>query len=317
MIQRKYKDKLFTYIFGREERKEYLLSLYNALNDKEYTDVNDLTISTIEDVIYLGYKNDVSCIVTSDEVLSLYEQQSTFNPNMPVRGLFYFSKLYEKYITVNKLNVYGSSKLRLPTPQYYVFYVGKKDVPERIKLKLSDLFAEKTDVLECCATMININPGYNTGIMEKCKPLYEYSYFIDAVYRNVKIYDILEEAIDKAVDQCVNENILADILLSHKAEVKDMILTEFNEEEYIDMVKAESKAEGIEIGKTKGIEIGKTKGIEIGKTEGIEIGKKQLILEMITDGTITCETGAKKLGIPLEELEKIIDKSKQIGKKHE
>ena len=290
MIQRKYKDKLFTYIFGREERKENLLSLYNALNDKEYTDVNDLTISTIEDIIYLGYKNDVSCIVTSDEVMSLYEQQSTFNPNMPVRGLFYFSKLYEKYITANKLNVYGSSKLKLPTPQYYIFYVGKKDVPERMELKLSDLFTERTDVLECCATMININPGHNIGIMEKCKPLYEYSYFIDAVYRNVKIYDILEEAIDKAVDQCVNENILADILLSHKSEVKDMILTEFNEEEYIDMVKAEGKAEGI----------------EIGKTQGIALGKKQLILEMITDGTITREVGAKKLKISLDELEDML-----------
>ena len=310
MIQRKYKDKLFTYIFGREERKEYLLSLYNALNDKEYTDVNDLTISTIEDVIYLGYKNDVSCIVTSDEVMSLYEQQSTFNPNMPVRGLFYFSKLYEKYITANKLNVYGSSKLKLPTPQYYIFYVGKKDVPERMELKLSDLFAERTDVLECCATMININLGHNIGIMEKCKPLYEYSYFIDAVYRNVKIYDILEEAIDKAVDQCVNENILADILLSHKSEVKDMILTEFNEEEYIDMVKAESKAEGkaegIEIGEKRGLELGKTQGIEIGKTQGIALGKKQLVLEMITDGTITREVGAKKLKISLEELEDML-----------
>ena len=159
-----------------------------------------------------------------------------------------------------------------------------------MELKLSDLFTERTDVLECCATMININPGHNIGIMEKCKPLYEYSYFIDAVYRNVKIYDILEEAIDKAVDQCVNENILADILLSHKSEVKDMILTEFNEEEYIDMVKAEGKAEGI----------------EIGKTQGIALGKKQLILEMITDGTITREVGAKKLKISLDELEDML-----------
>ena len=280
MIQRKHKDKLFNYIFGNEERKDYLLSLYNALNDKDYTDPADLTITTIEDIIYLGYKNDVSCIVATDEILSLYEHQSTFNPNMPIRGVFYFAKLYEKFITINKLNVYGTAQIKLPTPQYYVFYVGKGDFPERMELKLTDMFAEQTDILECKAIMLNINAGYNQKLIEKCKPLRDYSYFIDCIYQNKKICDTIETAIDKAVNQCIEENVLGDILLTHKAEVKDMLFTEFNEEEYIEMVKKESLS------------------------EGIEIGKKELIQELINEGKITLEEGAKMLGIAKEELEK-------------
>ena len=272
MIQRKHKDKLFNYIFGNEERKDYLLSLYNALNDKDYTDPDDLTITTIEDIIYLGYKNDVSCIVATDEILSLYEHQSTFNPNMPIRGVFYFAKLYEKFITINKLNVYGTAQIKLPTPQYYVFYVGKGDFPERMELKLTDMFAEQTDILECKAIMLNINAGYNKRIVEKCKPLRDYSYFIDCIYQNKKIYDTIETAIDKAVNQCIEENVLGDILLTHKAEVKDMLFTELNEEEYIEMVKKERK--------------------------------KELIQELIKNGKLTLEEGAKMLGIAKEELEK-------------
>jgi hypothetical protein len=255
LAQKKYKDRLFTFLFGREERREYLLSLYNALNNKSYTDPNELKFTTIEDVIYVGYKNDVSCLITSDEVLSLYEQQSTFNPNMPIRGLIYFSKLYQKHITTNKLNMYGTHMIKLPTPQYYVFYIGHQDAPERMILKLSDMFAEKTDVLECTATMVNINIGYNKDLIKKCKPLYEYSYFINSVYEYKKIYGTIEEAIDKAVDMCIEEDILADILLAHKAEVTDMLLTEFNEEEYIKMIMADSKAEGKAEGLAEGATI--------------------------------------------------------------
>ncbi len=129
--QKNYKDTFFNFLFGREERKEYLLSLYNALNNKDYTNLDDLTINTIENVIYMGYKNDVSCIVASDEIMSLYEHQSSYNPNMPIRGVIYFSQLYKKYIKSNKLNLYGSKMIKLPTPQYYVFYVRHDDVPEK------------------------------------------------------------------------------------------------------------------------------------------------------------------------------------------
>ncbi len=148
MIQHKHKDRLFTFLFGREENKKNLLSLYNALNDKNYTDLDELEINTIEDVIYLGYKNDVSCIFTSEEIMSLYEQQSTYCPNMPIRGVIYFAKLYEKYIIKNNLNLYGTKMLKLPKPQYYVFYIGENNMPERTVLKLSDMFEGYSNTLE-------------------------------------------------------------------------------------------------------------------------------------------------------------------------
>ncbi len=152
--------------------------MYNTLNDKDYTNPDDLTITTIEDAIYLGYKNDVL----------------------------------------------------------------------------------------------------------------EYSYFIDKIYRNKKIYDTIDIAVDKAVTQCIEEGVLSDLLLAHRSEVTDMVLTEFNEEEYIEMVKKEC------------IEIGEKRGFEIGEKRGFEIGKKEVIMEMIKDGIISPEVGAEKLGISVDEL---------------
>ena len=249
MIQKKHKDRLFAFLFGREEYKENLLMLYNALNDKNYTNLDDLEINTIEDIIYLGYKNDVSCIFAVDEVMALYEQQSTYCPNMPLRGVFYFSKLYEKYVSVNEMNIYGSKKLKLPEPQYYVFYVGEKDMPERTVLKLSDMFDGNSKTLECEAIMLNINIDKNRELLEKCRPLYEYSYFVDNVYHYKRKYGNIELAIDKAINKCCEENILKDILIAHKSEVKDMILTEFDEAEYIEMVKKDAREEGREEGR--------------------------------------------------------------------
>ena len=143
-------------------------------------------------------------------------------------------------------------------------------------------------------------------MLDKCKVLNDYSYFIDLVYRYRETYDTIEVAIDKAVNECIQEGVLSDILSLHKAEVKGMLLTEFNEKEYIELVKKEEfesgKSEGIEIGKSEGIEIGKSEGIEIGKSEGIEIGELTLMKKLISEGKISREEGAKILGVDIEKL---------------
>ena len=95
-VNREHKDRLFKKLFGSAENKTNMLSLYNALNGSSYSDETELQIYTIEDVIYLGMRNDVGFIL--DSYISLHEQQSTYNPNMPLRGLFYHAKMYEKYI---------------------------------------------------------------------------------------------------------------------------------------------------------------------------------------------------------------------------
>lgn len=88
-----YKDRLFNYIYGNEGNKAWTLSLYNAVNGSDYRDPDAIEITTIKEVLYLGMHNDVSFMI-SDE-MNLYEQQSGYNPNMPLRQLQYAGNLYE------------------------------------------------------------------------------------------------------------------------------------------------------------------------------------------------------------------------------
>ena len=88
-------------------------------NGTGYTDLNDIEITTMEDVIYMGMKNDVSFIINSE--ISLYEHQSTYNPNMPARQLMYLGRQYDKYIKRTKQNIYGSKQMTLPIPRLVTF----------------------------------------------------------------------------------------------------------------------------------------------------------------------------------------------------
>lgn len=161
-LNRTYKSSLFEQIFNS---KSEALSLYNAINGTDYTDETKLNITTLGGVLFMGYKNDVSFLV--DSMLNLYEHQSTYNPNMPVRGLLYFSQLYKNYIDENGLDVYSSARLRLPKAQYYVFYNGTSKQPDRQILKLSDSYPDDgCDIhLEVSAVMLNINFGHNKDLM--------------------------------------------------------------------------------------------------------------------------------------------------------
>ena len=225
-VNRKHKDRLFKFIF---QEKENLLQLYNALNGTNYDEPDDLEIVTLEDVIYMRMKNDIAFVL--DYCMNLFEHQSTDNPNMPLRGLLYFARQYEKHVNEKELNLYGKKQLQIPTPQYVVFYNGTEWTGERKILKLSDSFAGR-DVKPCMeleVLQLNINYGHNKEMMEKCRVLWEYAVFI----RKVRTYNEamnIEEAIDRAVAECIEEGILKEILISHQAEVKNMLLTENDEE---------------------------------------------------------------------------------------
>ena len=169
----KHKDVLFRMIFSD---KKDLLELYNAVNDTDYQDMDALTITTLEDALYMGYKNDISFLF--GEMLSLYEHQSTPNPNMPLRGLLYFARNYQAYIDRNHLDIYSSVLQRIPLPQYIVFYNGTQEMPERKILRLSDAFPKhpgKIPCLSCEASLLNINYGKNKKIMDRCRKLKEYA----------------------------------------------------------------------------------------------------------------------------------------------
>ncbi len=243
---RQYKDRLWRMIFNN---KEDLLQLYNAINHTDYQNPDDLKVNTLEDVLYLSMKNDVSFLVGG--TMNLYEHQSTFNPNMPLRGVFYFSRVYEGYVADNNLMIYHEKRVRLPKPKYIVFYNGTKNQPDSMELKLSDCF-ENTDneapCLECTATMLNINYGHNQELMKHCRKLEEYSIFVQCVREYIQSEPSVEDALEKAIDTCINQDVLADFLKKHRAEVTNMILTTYDKDLYEKTLKEDAREEGLESG---------------------------------------------------------------------
>ncbi len=255
-IARKHKDRLFQRVFAD---KRDLLDLYNAVNHTNYTNPDELEITTLEDVIYMSMKNDMSFIISS--TLNLYEHQSTFNPNMPVRGLMYFSRLYEGYIKQHNLDIYGKSLVKLPTPQFIIFYNGRDEYPDELVLQLSDAFTPTLSaepVLECRATMLNINYGHNSTLLNSCKRLHDYSYFIAKVNEYIDSKYTMHDAIGMAIDECIKDDVLADILIKCKSEVTSMLLTEFDEK----LHKKTVYNEGYEDGHKNGIREGFDKARE-------------------------------------------------------
>ena len=249
-----YKDRLFNFLFGLEENKEWTLSLYNAVNGSHYTDPSMIKITTIREVMYLGMHNDVSFLISNE--MNLYEQQSTYNPNMPVRLLQYAGNLYEKYFKENSLNKYGGRLLPLPVPKLVVFYNGKKEQPDEMILKLSDSFPEGSDAdIEVKVRMLNVNVGRNQLLLEACKPLGEYSWFVDEIRRNntTNDEDGMSSAIDRAISDMPDSFVIKSFLELHRTEVKGMLLTEYNEAEAMELFREEGRAEGRVEGRAEGI----------------------------------------------------------------
>ncbi|MGN0482894.1 MAG: hypothetical protein ACI4HI_05005 [Lachnospiraceae bacterium] len=242
---RKHKDRLFCYIFGQEENKVHLLSLYNALNHSHYENPDDLEFTTLEDAIYMSMKNDVSFLIS--DYMNLFEHQSTINPNMPLRGFLYFARLYEAYLSKHRFNVYSHKRIPLPTPQYFVFYNGTADAPEKQEYRLSDSFLKKDDShqFEWTATMLNINAEHNQELMEHCQALSEYAAFIQDVREFQNLYHDLDQAIDEAVKLAETRPCLSDFFRKNRAEVSHVVLTEFDEEAFAKTLREEGIIEGI------------------------------------------------------------------------
>lgn len=277
-INREYKDRLFRLIFGDEKNKANTLSLYNALNNSSYENENDLEITTIEDVIYIRMKNDLSFIIADS--MNLYEQQSSHNPNMPLRGFLYFSSLYEKYLQKNALSLYVKTLVHIPTPNYIVFYNGIGIRPALEKLRLSNAFQtpDNRGEFEWTATVINLNHPDNEDLLKKCKPLHDYAYLVSKIQQYQKHMSVAE-AINTAVDYCIAENILAEFLRVHKAEVLKMYLAEVDEE----VLRKNLRAEGYDEGKQDFLTIQITKKIKSGKTLEQIAAEVELTIEEIKE----------------------------------
>ena len=245
---RQFKDRLFRLIFGSEEYRENALSLYNEVNHTSYTDASQLIFTTLDNAVYLGMKNDLSFLLGSD--MNLYEQQSTYNPNMGLRGLLYFSHLYSSYVETEGLNLYSGRPLKLPAPRFIVFYNGREKRPAREEIRLSDLFEPAGEgALEVVAKMININYNEGAEILKRCEPLMAYAQLVQEVRDRAAAGMTLDEAVSGGVESCIRKGVLRDILQKYKSEVVGMILEEYDEEKVRDMFRKEYLEEGREQGR--------------------------------------------------------------------
>ena len=285
-----YKDRIFRMLVSD---KRVALEIYNAMNDTHYDNPDELIITTLENAIYMGMKNDVSFIISSQ--LVLYEHQSTINPNMPLRDLFYVACVYSTLV-IDK-NLYGKKQILLPEPRFVVFYNGTEKVPERYKMRLSDAFEHKSEdiALELTIEVININYGHNPSLLEKCPTLQQYAIYVDTV-RKYQESEPFAVAVEHAIDECIAKNVLADFLRKNRAEVLRMSLFYYDEEKHIQQERDESYEDGKREGKEEGIQIGELKG---------------RILVYYFDMKLPIKDIAEKVNTSEETIKKIIDEDEK------
>ena len=243
---REYKSDAFKAYFSE---KKNALELYNALNGTNYTNEDDLEINSIENAVFLKIYNDVSFVISG--TINLYEHQSTVNPNMPLRDLFYVADLYKPYTA--KADLYGKKPVKIPTPKFVVFYNGTEDLPDKSLMKLSDSFMQETDSpeLELIVTVLNVNNDHNKDLMEHCAALRDYAILIQRIRDNLNSGMGIEDAVTDAVDSCIRDNIMADFLIKDKAGVINMHVLDFNEELHNKSLIEEGISKGEAIGQRK------------------------------------------------------------------
>ena len=268
------KDRLFKFIFGNPENREWTLALYNAINHSNHSLASSIEYNTIEDFLYMSFKNDVSFIV--EDTMNLYEHQSSLNPNMPMRFLVYAGMLYAKYIKGKReFHRFGKAIQIAPAPKCICFYNGAKDIEDKVIYKLSDAVGEGTDI-EVTVTMYNINYGHNKELLSACKPLNEYSWFVNGVRNKINSGLLIEDAVEKTLDEMPADYVIRSFLIANKAEVTAMCLKDYNLEEQL-------------------------------REE-----KEDVYVSLVKDGDLPIEKAAKRLNMSIEDFKKIMDSQKSL-----
>lgn len=246
-VNRTFKSRIFAMLY--RDKKE-LLDLYNAVTGKHYENPDELEINTLENAIYMSMQNDVSFLI--DSRLSLYEHQSTYNPNLPLRFLFYVSDIYSAL--TKEAHLYGTKVIPIPTPNFLIFYNGEEEMPDRQILKLSNAYThlDGTPKLELEAVMLNINPGHNQELLSTCKSLHDYSEYTARVRRYSKEMEI-EDAVERAICECIEEGILSEFLSQNRMEAKSMSIYEYDAEKHIRQEREDAWENGVQSGIETGI----------------------------------------------------------------
>lgn len=225
---REYKSSAFTAYFGEPENAA---DLYRALSHTEDVAPDDIEYHTLQGVMFMARKNDMAFTVQK-KVLVLSEHQSTVNQNMPLRSAIYYGRTMEKLLSPR--SIYKTGLIQIPTP---------------------DAYLEKTDtpMLQLVVKMININPSVRHPILEKCHTLNEYTQFIQMVRDHVAGEQNRDAAIASAMETCVRQGIMVDFIRKYGSEVRNMLFTEFNLEDALEVCGEENFERGVRQGVQQGI----------------------------------------------------------------
>ena len=243
---REHKSDVFTALFSEPENAA---KLYTALSGEEASP-GDIKITTLEGVLFLARKNDLGFTV-KDRILVISEHQSTVNENIPLRSLLYYGRTMEKLL--RESNLYREKRIPIPTPEFFLFYNGRKNVPEEKVLKLSDGYIAETrePMLELKVKMININLPVGHRVLQECGPLYEYAWFIERIRSYLSDGMDRDTAVALAVRDSVREDIFSDFVRKHGSEVENMLYTQFNMDDALKVRYEEGLEQGIDQGERR------------------------------------------------------------------
>ena len=294
---REYKSDVFSMLM---ENKSYALEVYNALNHSDYRNPEEVEIIRLERGISLSIRNDASFLI--DMNMSFYEHQSTYNPNMPLRSAIYYVNTLEDWLRQKNLDLFSRRRIQVPTPHFVVFYNGTEKRPEYEEMRLSEAFCHKTDEpgIEVRCRVYNINPDNNRPLKERSAVLEGYTYFVEKVRTYRKGNMGLEEAVDRAIEDCIENHVLEDFFRDRKDEVKKMTHLDYTWEKREQMIRKEEFEEGMEQGIAEGME----RGIE----QGVGQGSLQRLVNQVCcklKKGKTPEEIADALEEPVENIQKI------------
>ena len=299
MENRNHKDSLFIDLFCKDKLvgKKNFISLYNALHntnlDLEHTKLEEVNI---ENVLYMALSNDIAMLV-DNRLVVLVEHQSTINENMPLRLLEYVSRIYEQLVPSE--DRYEKKMIKIPYPEFFVFYNGTEDYPVETELRLSDAFIfpdEKYNIknkdfsLEIKVRIVNINSDKQSPILKQCKKLEEYSLLIDYIRESKKQNP--KAPLEQAINKALQNGVLSEYLKRKSTEIKNMLIAEYSYETDIKVQRREAYREGLAEGIEQGIE-------QNAKQKAIETAKK-----FLQEG-LPVEQIARCTDLPLEKVQEL------------
>jgi len=284
---RNYKSSVFADLMGI---KEAAREAYYALKNVWLPEDTPVEVITLSDVLYLGQLNDVAFKI-GDVVILLLEHQSSQSPNVPIRIFIYLGREYEKVLASLNKELYSSTLVQIPRPEFYVLYNGEtplKDsdgnIADIITYKLSDMFLDAEGArafpgkIELEVPVYNINHGHNTEILDRSERLRGFAQLVAKTREYQAQANPLEEAIKLAIEYCIENDVLKEYLVERGAEVRGMLFEQFTAEDLKDVWYNDGKTDDAKRMLEDGVDferVSKWTGLPIEKIKAIKMPRKQ------------------------------------------